>query len=395
MHDLEKIFDFILFLENLRLNKRWEKTESFLIKESVADHSFRVLVIVFVMYRKLKLNIDLLKTLKIALIHDVIEGIVGDTDYNSVYLGLVSKKEKAEKEFEAIQKIRESLPKKIGNEIFSLWMDYEKAISKEAKFVKALEKTESILHTIYYGDSYINIVDKFATYCDNAMKECSELHPYYAEVRRKLKEVCQSGWLDWKDSYDMDETMEDFEKIFTFFQLAQKLKETERYGASPEVKEKDTVAEHTFRLVFIVFLVKETFEVDIDLLKALNIAIFHDIAETLTEEIDCVLIYKGIVSKEEKSKNEFIAMQKIREMLPHEIGNEIFSLCEEYDKAETKEAQFVKALDKFEAVTHLLYYGYSNFDCPELIATCCNKHFKKIPEILPLLKIMKSRLKNE
>jgi 5'-deoxynucleotidase YfbR-like HD superfamily hydrolase len=94
---------------------------------------------------------------------------------------------------EAIQKIRKNLPKKIGNEIFSLWMDYEKATSKEAKFVKALEKTESILHTIYYGASYINIVDKFATYCDNAMKECSELHPYYAEVKRKLKEVCRSG----------------------------------------------------------------------------------------------------------------------------------------------------------------------------------------------------------
>ncbi|NUJ97680.1 HD domain-containing protein [Candidatus Gracilibacteria bacterium] len=395
MQDGEKIFDFILFLEKLSINKRWTKTDSFLIKESISDHSFRVLLIVFVMYRKLKPNIDLLKTLKIALVHDIIEGVVGDTDYNSVYLGLVSKEEKAEKELEAIQKIRESLPEKIGNEIFFLWMDYEKAITKEAKFVKALEKTESILHTIYYGDSYINIVDKFATYCDNAMKECSELHPYYAEVKRKLKEVCQSGGLDWKDSYDMEETMEDFEKIFTFFQLAQKLKETERYGASPEVKEKSTVAEHTFRLVFIVFLVKEFFEVDIDLLKAFNIAIFHDIAETLTEEIDCVLIYKGIVSKEEKSKNELVAMQKIREMLPHEIGDEIFSLWEEYEKGETKEAQIVKAFDKFEGISHLLYYGYENFDEPDIIATHCDTHFKKVPELLPLLKILKTRLKEE
>ncbi len=216
MQDLEKIFDFILFLENMRLNKRWTKTDSFLIKESVADHSFRVLVIVFVMYRKLKPNIDLLKTLKIALVHDIIEWVVGDTDYNSVYLGLVSKEEKAEKELEAIQKIRESLPEKIGNEIFELWMDYEKAISKEAKFAKALEKTESTLHAIYYGASCINIVDKFVIYWDNAMKECSQLHPYYAEVKRKLKEVCRSGWLDWKDSYDMEETMEDWENIYFF-----------------------------------------------------------------------------------------------------------------------------------------------------------------------------------
>jgi putative hydrolase of HD superfamily len=86
MQNLEKIFDFILFLENLRINKRWGKTDSFLLKESIADHSFRVLVIVFVMHKKLKPDIDLLKSLKIALVHDIIEGIVGDTDYNTVYL---------------------------------------------------------------------------------------------------------------------------------------------------------------------------------------------------------------------------------------------------------------------------------------------------------------------
>ncbi len=88
-------------------------------------------------------------------------------------------------------------------------------------------------------------------------------------------------------------------------------------------------------------------------------------------------------------------MQKIREMLPIEIGDEIFSLCEEYDTAETKEAQFVKALDKFEAVTHLLYYWYENFDEPDIIALHWVSHYKKIPEILPLLKIMKSKLKEE
>lgn len=394
--DLEQIFDFFLFLEKLSINKRWGSTNTFIKKESIADHSFRVLVIVFVMYKKLKPNIDLLKILKIALIHDIIEWVVGDTDYNSVYLGLVSKEEKAEKELMAIQKIRESLPEKIGNKIFFLWMDYEKAITKEAKFVKALEKTESILHTIYYGDSYINIVDKFATYCDNAMKECSELHPYYAEVKRKLKEVCQSGWLDWKDSYDMEETMEDFEKIFNFFQLTQKLKEQKRFGHTPEMQNyRDTIAEHSFRLVFFVFICSHYFARQIDREKVLKIALFHDIPETIVGDIDSALIYKGIVKKKEKYFKERKAMEDIVAILPYEIGEEIFSLWEEYEKWETKEAQIVKALDKFESILHMLYYGYECFDNPDIIATHCDIHFKKVPELLPLLKILKTRLKEE
>ena len=88
-------------------------------------------------------------------------------------------------------------------------------------------------------------------------------------------------------------------------------------------------------------------------------------------------------------------MEDIKKMLPPEIGGEVFSLWEGYEKAETKEAKVVKALDKFEGIMHILYYGHGHFDIPDLIALHCDKYFQKVPELFPLLKILKTRLKSE
>jgi 5'-deoxynucleotidase YfbR-like HD superfamily hydrolase len=44
---------------------------------------------------------------------------------------------------------------------------------------------------------------------------------------------------------------------------------------------KESTAEHSFRLIFFVWIAKEILNIDIDLRKALEIAIFHDIIEAI------------------------------------------------------------------------------------------------------------------
>ena len=71
------------------------------------------------------------------------------------------------------------------------------------------------------------------------------------------------------------------------------LKEQKRFGNTPEMEGKrDTVAEHSFRLVFFVFLSTYHFNLDIDLEKAIKIAMFHDIGEGIVGDVDTALIYK-------------------------------------------------------------------------------------------------------
>ena len=396
--NLEKIFHFMEILQKLKTNKRWLETPTVIKKESIADHSFKVLVMVFVVWKNLWLNLDNLKILKLALVHDIIEAIAWDTDYNSVYLWLISKQEKYDKELEAIKEIKKILPSPLWQEIYDLWIDYDTSISNEAKFVKAVEKTESIDHLLYYWPSYINIPHKLATYCDNAMANFPELKWYYHGYKQKLKNMFIEWWHKWEDIYDTKwdfDQFKDFNKIFDFFQIAQKLKETKRYETMEKDAIKESTAEHSFRLIFFVWIAKEILNIDIDLRKALEIAIFHDIIEAIAWDTDFSLVWTWKVSKEEKNQKETEAMKKLREVLPIEIWNQIYDLWDEYEKFETKEAKFVKSLDKLESIDHFIRNWSEYYDNPERIVFYLDSSVKFYPEIEPIYLLYKEKLKNE
>ena len=341
---------------------------------------------------------DFFKVIKLVLVHDLVEAIAEDTDYRLVYLWLVSKEDKHKKEMEAIEEIRIMLPSEIWQEIYELWSEYEEWSSKESTFAKLIEKIESIDHVLYYWEKYIDIPDKVAWYCKNALQKCPELRWFYAGYANKLKELYLKHNYEWKEAYEVDweyEEFKDFDKFYDFFHLAQKLKETERYGSSPLIEKKDKVAEHCFRLAFMVFVSAKWFNQNVDIPRAIYISLFHDINEAITWDYDYILIHTWVVTPEDKHAEEFKAMESIRAMLPKKIWDDIYSLWAEYEAWKTPEAEFVKALDKYESISHLLFHTFENFDDADLIATYCDKAFIKAPELNSLYRQLKKQLKIE
>ncbi|EKE28905.1 MAG: hypothetical protein ACD_2C00266G0011 [uncultured bacterium (gcode 4)] len=396
--DTQKIYDFMQFLQNMKENKRWRNTPAVIFKESIADHSWKALVMAYCVWRQLDLKMDFFHVIKLVLVHDLVEAIAEDTDYRLVYLWLVSKDDKHAKEAEAIAEIREMLPSEIGDEIYGLWNEYEEWSTSEARFAKFIEKIESIDHVLYYWADYIDIPDKIAWYCKNALNKCPELRWFYAWYVGKLKELYLKSGFVWKESYEVEweyEEFEDFDKFFWFFQVAQKLKETTRYGSSPLIPKKDSVAEHCYRLAFMAFVSAKWFNRDINISKAIYIAIFHDIIEALTWDLDYILIYTWQVTKAEKHINELGAMKTIKGILPQRIWDEIEDFWKEFEAWTSPESRFVKALDKYESISHLVFHTYENFDDPDLIAMYCDKPFQLTPELNPLYKLLKSDLKTE
>lgn len=144
---LEQIFDFLFTVNNLKFTYRYSD-RVFLNKESSAAHSWRLSLLVILIAPEINLSIDVLKATKIAIIHDIPEAIVGDTDRVKVIEGKESETEKEKKELEAMKDLRIKLPENLGKEIFDLWLDYFKAGSLEAKLVKALDKIECQLHLL-------------------------------------------------------------------------------------------------------------------------------------------------------------------------------------------------------------------------------------------------------
>ncbi|EKE27508.1 MAG: hypothetical protein ACD_3C00196G0001 [uncultured bacterium (gcode 4)] len=398
MNEAEKLFEFMQFLEAAKKTLRYETSDTVIKKDSVASHTWQAAVMNHIVVKNTSLWLDALKVIKLTLIHDFAETLTWNDDYKQFYLWLSNRDDKYKKWVEVIKKITEILPESSGQVIFDLWDEYSSWASKEAIFIKAAEKMESMSFLLYHWSSYIDIPEKAVSHPQNAMLKYPWLKGYHAWFIWKLKDLYIESGIPWKEEYEVQwefEEFNDFDKIFSFFQLAQKLKETIRYDSSPLIQEKDTAAEHIFRLSFMVMVTQDIFKLDIDILRALEIALFHEIYGAITWDIDNIKIYNWEMTKEQKLWNELNAMAEIRSILPENLWNEIFGYWQEYENWETKEAKLVKALDKLESISHLLYHTHTNFDEPDMIAMYCDKTFEKIPEINPLLKILKKRLKEE
>jgi len=184
------------------------------------------------------------------------------------------------------------------------------------------------------------------------------------------------------------------EKVFSFLHQIEKLKSTFRYNKTADGKEESSAA-HSWRLSLMVFVAADALNLDLDVLRAIKIALVHDLAEAVTGDIDAIQIAEKRISKQEKQELEIKAIKQIKVTLPQKIGEQIYGLWYEYEIGKSREAKFVKALDKLETLTQLVEAGYKTYDKPEFIAGYADQAVGNFPKLTPLLKMVKQQLKRE
>lgn len=143
--------------------------------ESIAEHTFRVALMAWMLGQSKESKLNIEKLIKMALIHDLCEVYAGDTTpYDSILpknkkerkkmmetWPRFSKeereklsKDKFEKEKKALMKIISKLPNNLKKEIESLWLDYEKGLSPEGRFFRQTDRIESFLQAAEYWKKY-------------------------------------------------------------------------------------------------------------------------------------------------------------------------------------------------------------------------------------------------
>lgn len=139
MIEIKKYLDFIKEVEGLKSVTRtaWMQTGR---QESTAEHSWRLALLVAITAMQIP-EIDYEKVLFMSLIHDLGELYRGD---QSAVL-MSDKGEKTKEEKIAIEKLAGFLPSVVGKHLIAVWEEYEEGITKEAIFVKALDKAETII----------------------------------------------------------------------------------------------------------------------------------------------------------------------------------------------------------------------------------------------------------
>ncbi|HJT84575.1 MAG TPA: HD domain-containing protein [Nitrososphaeraceae archaeon] len=152
MDDVYKFNNLIEYLLKLKNLKRtgWISKAKILRAESVADHSYSLTALSMVFSDLLGLDTE--KVMKMCIIHDLAESIIGD--YMPEELSIVEKKKK---EDDAMEIVISSFPDKISLLYSKMWKEFSSNQTKEARLVKQLDKVEMFLQANYYlksGYSY-------------------------------------------------------------------------------------------------------------------------------------------------------------------------------------------------------------------------------------------------
>lgn len=110
-------------------------------KENDAEHAWHFAIMAVLLAEYANEPVDVLKVVKMALIHDLVEIDAGDT-----YLyDTEGAKTKAEREMKAANRIFHLLPEDQGEELFALWREFEERKTPEAKFAATLDRLQPIL----------------------------------------------------------------------------------------------------------------------------------------------------------------------------------------------------------------------------------------------------------
>ena len=166
--NIQKLLKFFHLCEQLKIEKRHGKTSDNK-HDRVASHSWRLAIMVMFLSPFLKKEFDLVKALKISIIHDLAEILTGDQAYFHHAFDTKAKKQKQQKEEKAMLQLMKYLPIDNQKELKNLWLDYEQQTSYEAKIVKALDKAEAQMQ---HNEAHISIWNDFdkahyASYLDS------------------------------------------------------------------------------------------------------------------------------------------------------------------------------------------------------------------------------------
>ena len=121
-------------------------------KENDAEHAWHLALMVLLLGEHAREEIDLLKTLTMVLLHDIVEIDAGDT-YAYDAAGQATAHEREQK---AAERLYGLLPEDQGEKLRGLWEEFEARETPEAKFARTLDNFQPMmLNAAAQGKSWV------------------------------------------------------------------------------------------------------------------------------------------------------------------------------------------------------------------------------------------------
>ncbi|GAP98775.1 HD domain-containing protein [Leptolyngbya sp. NIES-2104] len=114
-------------------------------RENDAEHSWHLAMMAIVLSEYADPQVNLLRVLKMVLIHDLVEIDAGDTFcYDAIAV-----QDQSDREQKAADRLFGMLPENLEQELRSLWEEFDAKETLDAQFATALDRLQPLLHNYY------------------------------------------------------------------------------------------------------------------------------------------------------------------------------------------------------------------------------------------------------
>lgn len=162
--------------------------------ENDAEHSWHVATMALLFFEYTKDDVEVLHTVEMLLVHDLVEIYAGDTfAYDSAKLA-----DKAEREQAAADKLFAVLPEAQQKYLHSLWNEFEANQTREARYANCLDSIQPFLHNLLTGGhTWINSTPRPKRHqVEKRLGVCKDFMPeLYQWAMRQIDSAAKKGWL--------------------------------------------------------------------------------------------------------------------------------------------------------------------------------------------------------
>jgi putative hydrolases of HD superfamily len=144
---------------------------------------------------------------------------------------------------------------------------------------------------------------------------------------------------------------DELEKSFTFILELEKLKAIERKVKPLGLDRYENSGEHSWQVTVLALVMAKFADEAVDVEKVIKMMLLHEICEIDAGDT----FFFDDAARAGIETEELAAVERIFGILPDEIGAEFLEIWKEFEKGESKEAKFAKAIDRLMPVLQNLY----------------------------------------
>ncbi|NVO55290.1 HD domain-containing protein [Rhodobacteraceae bacterium B1Z28] len=327
----DRLSDQIAFLKRVDDLKTIERANVLLDQsrpENSAEHSWHLALWALTMAPLASDEVSIDRVIRMLLLHDLVEIIVGDhpihlkTDWQAV----------AAAEQSAAFEIFGLLPGDQSDRFLALWCEFEADTTPDARFAKVLDRCQPLFQVLCASKPQTDHLDVVRENLEGGRAA------YLAEVFP----------LAYRHAHDLQSGTEPEDNAFTkrlpFLTEADQLKSVLRASRLMTSDRFENSAEHSWHIMLYAWVLSEHAGSEVRIDRVLQMLLLHDIVEIDAGDHPI----HGQVDHAAQAAKEEAAAKRLFGLLPEIQRTAFADLWNEFEAAESVDARFAKAVDRFQ-----------------------------------------------